>query len=163
MERTPPGNHGRLMLPWFEPEIIPNITTPGVRRLNLDEHDADANCRALVEAQILAMRRHADWMKTRPTSITVTGGASEDPTVLQVIADIFQCPVQRTALTDGAATGAALLATHPFLNHTEWKNTVATFVAHDRPAPMLPNPATAPVYDALLTAYTAFETRESIR
>ena len=31
--RSRPGNHGALMLPWFDPEITPHVATPGVRRV----------------------------------------------------------------------------------------------------------------------------------
>src|SRR4029453_5814436 len=36
LRRTPPGNGGRIMLPWFEPEITPTVLTPGARRYGLD-------------------------------------------------------------------------------------------------------------------------------
>ena len=35
----PPGNHGAIMLPWFEPEITPHVGQPGVRRVDLDPAD----------------------------------------------------------------------------------------------------------------------------
>ena len=31
--RTPPGNRGAMMLPWFDPEITPLVLEPGVRRV----------------------------------------------------------------------------------------------------------------------------------
>ena len=39
-ERTPAGNGGALMLPWFEPEITPPVAPPGVQRYGLDPDDA---------------------------------------------------------------------------------------------------------------------------
>src|SRR6185369_4524684 len=51
LDTTPAGNGGALMLPWFVPEITPVVATPGVRRERLDEHDAAATVRAVVEAQ----------------------------------------------------------------------------------------------------------------
>ena len=35
LRRTPPGNGGRILLPWFEPEITPPVPTPGVHRYGL--------------------------------------------------------------------------------------------------------------------------------
>jgi sugar (pentulose or hexulose) kinase len=32
----PAGNHGAIMFPWFDPEITPHVSAPGVRRVNLD-------------------------------------------------------------------------------------------------------------------------------
>ena len=40
LRSTPPGNHGAMMLPWFDPEITPHVLTPGVRRVSLDPADA---------------------------------------------------------------------------------------------------------------------------
>ena len=65
LETSPPGNGGALMLPWFEPEITPTVAVPGVRRRGLDEHDAAANVRAVVEAQMMALALHSRWMGVR--------------------------------------------------------------------------------------------------
>ena len=47
---TPPGNHGAMMLPWFDPEITPHVLTPGVRRVSISiPTDAPANVRAIIE------------------------------------------------------------------------------------------------------------------
>lgn len=73
---TPPGNHGAVMLPWFEPEITPAVRVPGVRRYALDPGDAAANVRGVVEAQMLAMSRHSRWMGVRIETIHATGGAA---------------------------------------------------------------------------------------
>ena len=74
LQSTPPGNHGKIMLPYFEPEIVPKC--PQSRRtplLTLDEQDAAGNCRAVVEAQMMSMRLHSEWMGVRPSAIYVTG------------------------------------------------------------------------------------------
>ena len=34
---TPAGNGGRVLLPWYEPEITPPVAVPGVRRYGLEE------------------------------------------------------------------------------------------------------------------------------
>ena len=39
LRATKPGNGGALMLPWFEPEITPNVPMPGIRRVDLDPGD----------------------------------------------------------------------------------------------------------------------------
>ena len=63
---TPPGNNGGILLPWFEAEIVPRVNQPGIHRFDLDEKDAAANCRAIVEAQMMSMRLHSQWMKVAP-------------------------------------------------------------------------------------------------
>ena len=65
--------------------------------------------------------------------IYATGGASKDLPVLQVMADVFNCPVRRIEVTKSAALGAALRAAHGWLVHTgqkpAWKEIVAGFTA----------------------------------
>src|SRR6185295_19176064 len=45
---TSPGNSGRTMLPWFEPEITPRVSASGARRFHLDAGDVAGNVRAVV-------------------------------------------------------------------------------------------------------------------
>lgn len=157
MASVPPGNHGRLLLPWFDTEIVPRVLKPGVRRHQLAEDDAAGNCRALVEAQMMAMRLHADWMEIEPTLIIATGGASEDSAVLQVMADVFQCPVRRSEITKSAAIGAALIAAHAVSRQPDWTETIRGFADVSDEAAVHPNPAAAPVYTSLLQSYAEFE------
>lgn len=154
---VPPGNHGRLLLPWFEPEIVPKVLTPGVRRLGLAEDDVAGNCRALVEGQMLAMRLHAEWMNVKPELIYATGGASADTSVLQVMADVFQCPVQRSDITNSAALGAALMAAHAVPGGASWTEAIRGVTVASTSDRVGPQPDTGPVYQALLHRYAKFE------
>jgi xylulokinase len=104
---TPPGNNGGILLPWFEPEIVPRVNRPGIHRFDLDEENAAANCRAIAEAQMMTMRLHSQWMKVRPECIYATGGASNNLPLLQVMADVMNCPVRRIEISKSAALGAA--------------------------------------------------------
>ncbi len=161
MAETPPGNRGRLMLPWFDTEIVPRVLVPGVRRCQLAEDDVAGNCRALVEAQMMAMRLHAGWMEIRPDTICATGGASEDPTVLRVMADVFGCPVQPFAVTKGAALGAALVAAQaccPRPGETAgWDDITRPFTRRDESRKVLPVAAAHALYTDLLADYADFE------
>ena len=111
-EKTPPGNEGRLALPWFEAEITPPVLTPGLRA-NFDFNAAapEVRIRAAVEGQVLALRRHAQWIGTFK-QIRVTGGASKSPGIRQTLADVFQARVESIAVADSAALGGAMLAAH---------------------------------------------------
>ena len=114
LRSTPPGNDGRMMLPWFEPEIVPRVQKPRVHRLGglVDEpEEAAANCRAVVEGQFLSLRLNSKWMGTRPRRIVATGGGSRNRELLQIAADVLGCSVEGHEVTDGAALGAALRAT----------------------------------------------------
>jgi xylulokinase len=112
LDDTPAGNDGRLMLPWFVPEITPFVPGPGVRRQHLDAADAAANVRAVVEAQMMAMALHSQWMGVRVDTIHATGGAAVNPQILQVMADVFGADVHRFESGNSAALGAALRALH---------------------------------------------------
>src|SRR5581483_2981517 len=80
LQRTRPGNDGNLLLPYFVPEITPRLLAPAERWFGSEAfvagRDADAAARAVVEAQALGMRRHADWIGETMDTIMVTGGAS---------------------------------------------------------------------------------------
>ena len=112
LESTPPGNGGAMMLPWFVPEITPVVPAPGVRRQGLDEGDAAANVRAVVEAQMTALALHSQWMGVAVDVIHVAGGAAVNRQILQVLADVFGADVRRVEVKNAAALGAALRALH---------------------------------------------------
>jgi xylulokinase len=154
---TPPGNGGRLMLPYFEPEIVPRVLTPGVRRFGLDEGDAAGNCRAVVEAQMLSMRLHSAWMDVRPQRIAATGGASRNAALLQVMADVHECPVVRSEVANGAALGAALRAAHAWhaarQQPLEWDEVVSGLSDPVPGSEIRPRPETAAVYRGLLERF----------
>jgi xylulokinase len=159
--QTPPGNHGAIMLPWFEVEIVPRVLQPGVRRFDLDERDAAANCRAIFEGQMLAMRLHSQWMQVAPERIFVTGGAANDRALLQVLADVMDCPVLRIEVAKSAALGAALQAAHGWLTaggkKVKWEKLVAGFTAPVPGSEVLPDKRAVKVYDQMLRKYAESE------
>jgi xylulokinase len=112
LRSTPPGNRGRMMLPWFDPEITPHVLTTGVRRIDLDPGDAAANVRAIIEAQMMAMANHTRWMSAGTSIVHAMGGASGNRDVLQVMANVFGAEVIRSRAGNAAALGAALRAWH---------------------------------------------------
>jgi xylulokinase len=112
LKATAPGNGGRIMLPWFEPEITPPVPTGGVHRFGVPSDDGPANVRAVVEAQMMAMARHSRWIAGKVTTIHATGGAAVNRDILQVMADVFGADVFQVAVSNSAALGAALRAWH---------------------------------------------------
>ena len=113
IELTPPGNHGKLMLPYFAPESTPLVLAPRVR-CNFDPAAArpEEKIRCLLESQALSMALHAGWMGERFTRLRITGGASNSRALRRILADVFQTPVERLAIRDSAALGAALMTAH---------------------------------------------------
>ena len=110
LRRTPAGNGGATILPWFEPEITPHVARSNVRRFGLEAATPEQEARALVEAQAMAMARHSEWMGVKPGTIHATGGAAANREILQVVADVFDADVQWFDSTDAAALGAAIRA-----------------------------------------------------
>jgi len=157
----PPGNNGAILLPWFEAEIVPRVNKPGIRRFDLDEKNAAANARAIFEAQMLSMRLHSQWMQVAPEKILATGGAANDRTLLQVLADVMNCPVLRIEVSKSAALGAALQAAHGWLvaadKNPKWEKLVAGFTAPVPGSEIRPDKKNAKLYDKLVEKYAACE------
>jgi len=163
LRSTDLGNDGGMMLPWFEPEIVPRVLTSGVRRLNLDVANAVANCRAVVEAQMMSMKLHSQWMGIQPTSIRATGGGAKERAILQVMADVMGCPVHQFEVSKTAALGAALRAAHAWQKALgqplPWAQIVAGFTNPMATGVVKPSPGSVSVYGALLPRYAEFEAR----
>jgi xylulokinase len=162
--RTKPGNNGAIMLPWFEPEIVPRVSRPGIHRFDFDEKDIAAqDCRAMVEAQMMSMRIHSAWMRIKPTSIYATGGGSVNLPVLQIMADVFNCPVHRIEVAKSAALGAALRAVHGWLLHSgknpNWQEVVSVFTDTIPNSEVKPLAKSVRIYDKLVEKYAACERR----
>ncbi len=159
---TPPGNNGTLLLPYFIPEITPLVLRAGVRLRKADTFASGSAAapmmiRAVVEAQALSMRLHSQWIGERFTRVRVTGGASHGNQICQTIANVFQTPLERIAVTDSAALGAAMRAAHAD-GHFTWKQLESAFAA---PASVIdPDRSTATVYDDAVMAYEEFEKKE---
>jgi xylulokinase len=158
---TPPGNGGALMLPWFEPEITPPVAAPGVRRLHLDDADAAANVRAVVEAQMLAMATHSSWMGGRVRAMHATGGASANREILQVMADVFGAEVYQFRVTNAACLGAALRAWHADAAASgapiQWRDVVRGLAEPVAASRVAPRPETAALYEERRRAYAELE------
>lgn len=161
LQCTKPGNGGAIMLPWFEPEIVPRISRPGLRRIQLDDRDADANCRAVVEAQMMSMRLHSAWMKVKPRRILATGGGSVNTAILKVMADVMNCSVFRQEISKSAALGAALRAAHAYLKYqrqpARWPDVLKGFTEPPANSEVRPDKRAAPVYNKLIKKYAAAE------
>lgn len=117
LRSTPPGNGGARMLPYFVPEITPRVPVARVERFDLDERDAARNVRAVIEAQMTAMKKYSAWMGVEIRTIRATGGASANAEILKVMAEVFGAEVRRFTVTNSACLGAALRAWHADERH----------------------------------------------
>lgn len=166
LESRPAGNYGALMLPWFDPEITPHVTSAGVRRFDLDEHDPAANVRAVVESQMMAMANHSASMSAHGVDrIVATGGASANRAILQVMADVFGCDVYPLNIGNTASLGAALRAYHAERRAageaTDWDDVVSGFTDPELRDGLKPRPANVALYQQLRSRYAEIESSHS--
>ena len=106
---------------------------------------------------------HSRWMGLAIKSLYVTGGASSNPEILQVFANVHNCPVHRFETTNSAALGAALRAS---FSHQQaggrkksWREIVGPFTEPVRGSTIEPDAAAAAVYARLIPRYRALEKR----
>ncbi len=162
---TPAGNQGRVILPYFLPEITPLVLEPGVRRFGgLLPDDKMANVRALAEAQVMAMYLHSSWTGPRPQRIVVTAGGSENRGLLNVIAQVNGTEVHSFEVKESAALGAALRAAH-CCQHAKgksvtWEDLAEPFVRQSSAEVVYPDQRQVEIYQSengLLSVYKACE------
>jgi xylulokinase len=161
LRRTPAGNGGRILLPWFEPEITPAVPTPGVHRYGLAPDDADGNVRAVIEGQQMALALHSRWMNVDIDSIHATGGAAANRDILQVMADVFGADVYQLQVGNSAALGAALRALHGDTaaegDAMPWEDVVRDFAEPVAATRLSPDPSRHALYGELIEIYAACE------
>lgn len=113
LQAMPPGNEGNIMLPFYGAEITPRRDFSGPVRQGSTAFMAGENpaaqIRGLLEGQFVNMKHHTDWIGIQPQSIRLTGGASRNNGIAQIVADVFQAPVERLEIANSAALGAAIL------------------------------------------------------
>ena len=157
---TPPGNGGRVMLPWFSPEITPPVSTPAVHRYG-PTGDGATDVRAVVEAQQLSMALHSRWMAREVDTIHATGGAAVNREILQVMADVFGTSVFQLPAGNSAALGAALRAAHAHLSDADrsltWLDVVAGLAKPLAISRVDPNPDRHAMYRDMMPVYAACE------
>ena len=161
LEQTPPGNSGRMLLPWFEPEITPAIAHAGARRFGLDPADAAANVRGIVEAQMMTMALHSRWMGVEVKTIHATGGASANRAILQVMADVFGADVYQFDVGNSACLGAALRAFHAHRaasgDAVSWDEVVSGLAEPVRSTLVRPDPSNRATYVEMIERYAERE------
>jgi xylulokinase len=152
LERTPPGNNGNVLLPYFVPEIAPRLPTPAPRWFGSEAfvagRDADAAARAVVEAQAVSMRLHSAFIGEATDRVLVTGGASKNPGILRVLADVFQAEIVPLRVSNSSALGGALRAAQA-VEGRAWADLYGQFTAPDLARRVAPNSDTKVIYEAL--------------
>jgi xylulokinase len=114
-ERWPPGVEGLTFLPYLTGERTPHAD-PGARGAFSGltvRHDRGALVRAVLEGVAFALRDALDLVAELGGMISVgrvSGGGARSELWRQIVASALEIPLERTAVDEGAAYGAALLA-----------------------------------------------------
>ena len=174
LKSTQPGNSGNIGYYFLSPEIIPQGGT-GTHFFNnknekVSDFTADQHIRAVVEGQFLSMRLHAAelGLEVGPKSrIFVTGGGSRSLGMLQVLSDVFGCPVMKDTkgAANAAAFGAALRACHGFkllaagATHEESEKLYTRMVGESQSYEKMatPNQSCHSIYTDMLPRYATLE------
>lgn len=159
LSETPAGNRGSMMLPFYEPEITPAIDTGGPVFSANHEYSSGEAVRAVLESQFLNMRAHSDWLGVSPNRIYVTGGASENDGIAQVIANVFGVAVDRLDVPGSATIGAGMRAAHGIGENLA--DLESKFSQPQEGRRLEPEPAACDVYNLALPKFKAFLAEQS--
>jgi xylulokinase len=163
LDSTPPGNDGRILLPWFDPEITPPVIVPGVRRHHLALDDMNGHVRGVVEAQMMSMKLHSRWMGVEVATIHATGGASANRAILRVMADVFGAEVRQFRVSNSACLGAAIRARHADTvadgRRPRWDDLVEPVVERLTASTLQPDRDRHVIYGDLIRVYADCEAR----
>ncbi|PXA03968.1 carbohydrate kinase [Coraliomargarita sinensis] len=155
--KTPIGNHGNVMVPFFRSEISPRIDldAPILQGTEAFQNweEPDAAIRACVEGQAINIKLCSDWMQLSPEVIYLTGGASRNDAIAQVIADVFQANVQRLAVSGSVGLGAAMRAADNSLSCRI--SDLENIFCQPEPGSTIAPQADAGAYDSLASAFSA--------
>ncbi|MGH3035876.1 MAG: FGGY-family carbohydrate kinase, partial [Gaiellaceae bacterium] len=113
-ERWLPGAEGLAFLPYLAGERTPHAD-PAARGalvgLSL-RHDRGALVRAVLEGVAYGLRDSLELLRAlgvEPRAARVSGGGARSGLWLRILASVLDLPLERTAVEEGAAYGAALL------------------------------------------------------
>lgn len=152
LRETEPGNQGNWLLPFFIPEMTPKVLSPKVELFGTERFTAwqepAALARGIVEAQALSMQRHSDWIGEQPKVIRVTGGASRNRGIRQVLADVFGAEIRALSVGNSSALGAALRAAEA-VGHVPFSSLYQAFAATDDSSGVSPQQGATESYGAL--------------
>jgi xylulokinase len=156
--KWPPGAEGLTFLPYLAGERTPHAD-PDARGafagLHVG-HDRGALARAVLEGVAYGLRDSLELLRelgVEPQSGRVSGGGARSDLWVRIVASVLRLPLERTAVEEGSAYGAALLAGVADGTFADVHESVARCVRiHAR---IHPDPAWAEVYDRGYQRYRA--------
>ncbi len=160
INRTPAGNKGRVLIPWFVGERTPDIpnAAPVYFGFQIEDFTKEILCRAVLEGHVLNLYNGFQRMSVSPSEIRLTGGLSKSGAWCQCIANVFEAetvPVEG----EGAALGAALHASWVWRKENgeaiDLEEIVGDFVKLDESRRMIPDPKNVEIYRSQKNLYNA--------
>ena len=149
---TPPGSMGLILQPYWSPGVrIPGPEAKGAVIGWGDVHTRAHLYRAILEGLAYALREGAERTVKRTKvpirELRVSGGGSQSPAAVQLIADVFGLPTSRPHTHETSGLGAAIDAAVGLGLHPSFEVAVAsmTRIAETRE----PRPATHAMYEQL--------------
>jgi sugar (pentulose or hexulose) kinase len=149
---TPPGSMGLVLQPFWSPGVrIPGPEAKGAVIGWGDVHTRAHLYRAILEGLAYALRegmeRTSTRTKTPVTEIRVSGGGSQSPAAVQLIADVFGLPARVPHTHETSGLGAAIDAAVGLGLHPDFESAVGvmTRTAETRD----PDPAAHAIYEDL--------------
>ena len=141
---VPAGSRGLITLPFFQGERTPNLPDAKGCLLGLDAQNAAPECvmRSAMEGASFALKNGLDALNRlgiHAEDVRLTGGGASSASWRQILADLFNCPVQVPRESEGAAFGAALQALELVAAET-MRKIVDTHVRFDDGKSALPHP-----------------------
>ncbi|KAG9509395.1 Serine/threonine-protein kinase NLK [Fragariocoptes setiger] len=168
LESTPRGNFGNIGFYFDMRETYPLCS--GDYKFNkfnqrVEKYAPEVEIRACVEGQFMRLRHHSEELGLdvrRVPKVLVTGGASTNASILQVIADIFNAPVYTQDRPNSACLGSAYLAKYALmLENNPGAISFATMVkeARNDSLKLMAEPAKSAdtIYGPLLERYRMLE------
>lgn len=150
------GAEGLIFLPYLDGERTPHLD-PRARAAFFglaSKHDLSHMTRAVFEGVAFSLRDSLEIMKELgidPTEIRITGGGARSRFWRQVLADVLDRPILRTAIDEGPAYGAALLAGVAAGVFKDVEEACSVVIV--TPEPTEPDPSRARQYDDYYAVY----------
>jgi sugar (pentulose or hexulose) kinase len=148
--KVPAGSDGLLTVPdWLAPAT--QLYKKGVM-IGFDQrHPRGHMYRSIMEAIAMRMKNNLDGMirdtGTAPDKLIVSGGGSNSPLFMQIVADVFGIQTVRNKINGAAGLGAAICVAVATGTYTDFTQAVSAMV-HQRDE-FSPNPKNLKVYTTI--------------
>jgi xylulokinase len=157
-EETPAGSEGLVFLPHLTGERTPHLDplATGAFVGLTARHTRGHMTRALMEGVVFGLRDGLEIMRALgvdPKAVRATGGGATSDLWRRLQADVYGAPVERLAVEEGAAYGAALLG-HVAAGTFDGVDD-ATSVVRVLPDVTEPDPACSAIYEDTYNIYAS--------